>query len=317
MLEEKKDDIQRARKSGENWGIEFRAKRAASALMTTSTVLTGDTAINNPNMFDALDMVVIQYPKNFILDDNNSRQVTKVPAIWRWKEQIAAKTGTPGVISEGSAKTLVDKKFEYKTANRVKYAGRIEMTEEVEIDFEQLVLDIINMFETDVIKAWHDGVLAALLSYASTYTSTSLDGTFPVPDIYGVIMAGVAWIQNQKYNPDIICMNPMDVWLARSAQDLNGNYKANPFGPGDNFAGLQLFVSTAVTQGKILIGTKQTVQEQHGSFIVRNGQYGDQLIENAYTVIGEVFSVLKTPTESKPSWLYLDIETVKESIRKV
>ena len=77
MLESKKDLIQRARKSGEAWEIEVRAKRAASALMTNSTILTGAQAINSANVFDDLEVTVIQYPKDFILDMINSRQVSK------------------------------------------------------------------------------------------------------------------------------------------------------------------------------------------------------------------------------------------------
>lgn len=317
LLEAKKEEIQRARKGGNPWEIEFRAKRAASALMTTSTVLTGAQAINNPNMFEDMDVVVIQYPKNFILDAISSRGVTKVPAVWRWKEQITAGVGVPAATAEGNTKPLVDKKFTYTSSDRVKYAGRIEMTEEVEIDFEQLVLDIINMFETDVIKAWHDGVLAAVVAYASAYTTTVLDGTMPSPDVYGAIMAGVAWIQGNKYDPDVIVMNPVDVWLAKSTQDNNGNYKMNPFGGIDNFAGLQLITSTGVEAGKILIGTRQTIQEQHSNFIIRKGVYGTQFIENESTIVGEIFSVLKTPTASKASWLYLDISNTIDALQKV
>lgn len=316
LLEAKRDDIQRARKGGNPWEIEFRAKRAASALMTTATVVTGATAINNPNMFEDMDVVVIQYPKNFILDAITSRLVSKVPAVWRWKEQKAASDGVPAATNEGATKPLTDKAFSYVSADRVKYAGRIEMTEEVEIDFEQLVIDIINMFETDVLQAWHDGVLAAIIAYASAYTTTALDGTMPSPDIYGVIMAGMAWVQSRKYNPDIVGINPVDLWLTRSTQDNNGNYKMNPFGPGDNFAGLQLFVSTGIEAGKILIGTRQTIQEQHSNFIIRKGVYGTQFIENESTIVGEIFSVLKTPVVSKASWLYLDISDTIDALQK-
>ena len=49
-LEEKKDEIIRARNSNEGWAIEFKASRAASALMTTATALTGAVAINNPSV---------------------------------------------------------------------------------------------------------------------------------------------------------------------------------------------------------------------------------------------------------------------------
>jgi len=129
LLEAKKDDIQRARKGGNPWEIEFRAKRAASALMTTGTVLTGGQAVNNVNVFEDMDITVIEYPKNFILDGINSRQVAKVPQTVARKEQLAESDGRVGVTSEGNAKPLTDKLFTWKYDTRKKYAGRIEMTE--------------------------------------------------------------------------------------------------------------------------------------------------------------------------------------------
>ena len=57
-LEAKKDEIMQVIR-GEKatpWGLEFRAKRAASALMQTTTVLTGAAAINTDNVFDDLEI---------------------------------------------------------------------------------------------------------------------------------------------------------------------------------------------------------------------------------------------------------------------
>lgn len=313
-LTEKKDEIMRARQGGNPWSVEFQAKRAASAMMTTSTVVTGAQAINNDNVFDDLEVVVIQYPKNFILDAINSRQVAKVPETIRRKEQIVAGVGVPAAVLEGGVKPLVDKKFTWVYDTRVKYAGRIEMTEETEIDFEQLVMQIITMFEDDVIRAWNNGVLTAILAYASTYTTTGLDGTLVSPDMYSVIGAGVAWIQSQEYEPDVIAMNPSDVWAMNLTQDLDGNYKYNPL--GGNYAGLTPFITNKIEAGKILIGTKRTIKEQHGSFIVRKGTYGDQFIENESTIVGEIFSILSLPALSKVAWLYMDIATVKAALLK-
>ena len=166
------------------------------------------------------------------------------------------------------------------------------------------------MFEEQVIRDWNVALLAKITTYASTYVASSLDGAVPFPDIYSVIMAGIAQMNSLNYNPDCICLNPADLWLAKSAQDQNGNYKINPFVNG--FDGLTLLTSTQVEAGHMLLGTKQTIKEQHGNFITRSGQYADQLIENEYTIIGEIFSVAQLPTVSKASWLYLDIAAVKQ-----
>ena len=82
MLDDKKDEIKAARNTNNAWALEFRAIRAASAKMTTSTLVTGASAINNPNFFDDMELTVIKYPANFIIDAIGGRQVGKVPANW-------------------------------------------------------------------------------------------------------------------------------------------------------------------------------------------------------------------------------------------
>lgn len=316
LLEAKKDEINRARKPGSApWEIEFRAHRAASALMTTATVLTGAQAVNNVNVFDDMEVVVIQYPKNFVLDGIDSRLVSKVPQTWQWKEQITAGTGTAALVAEGAEKTLQDKKFTWKYAQREKYAGRIEMTEEVEVDFEQLVMQIIQMFEEDVFRAYQAAILAKILAWADTYTSTVLDGTLVNPTVHTVIGAGKLHIQNFNYEPDVIYINPGDVARMVYAQDNNGNQMFIPLEL--QFGGLTPIVSNGITAGNILIGTKRTIKEQHGNFIIRRGVTGTQFYENESTIVGEIFSNLKLPTQSQTSWIYMPIATIQEVLRKV
>jgi len=102
-----------------------------------------------------------------------------------------------------------------------------------------------------------------------------------------------------------------------TTQDSNGNYKISPLGVGDNFAGLTPFITNKVAAGKILIGTRSTIQEQHGNFIIRKGTHGDQFIENEETIIGEVFSLLKLPVESKKGWVKMTVATVITALTKV
>lgn len=316
MLTEKKDEIAAARKSGANWAIEFKAKRTASDLMTTATVLTGASAINTTSILDDLEVLVIQYPKNFIIDSIGGRQVSKVPAVERWKEQNAESVDATGTaVSEGAAKQLTDKSFVWKTANRKKYAGRIEFTEELQMDEEQLLLQIITMFEQQVIRSWNAGVLADVVAYCSAYQATELDGTFVSPGTSQVIQAGKLCIENNLYEPDLVFIRPGDYEMARIAQNANGDITYIPDAVA--FHGLTPIVNKNVPVGTIIIGSSMTISEQHSSFIIRNGQYGNQLIENEYTIIGEVFSLLKLPTISNASWVSLTIDTVKSALTKV
>lgn len=311
LLESKKDDIKRAMTSGEAWELQFKAKRAAGALMTTSNVMTGTGVSLSENTFEDPELVVIQYPANFILDAINSRKVARVPDTLVVREQTALNGGAT-VTAEGNTKPLVSMTFEKKTYDRKKYAGRLEMNEEVEIDFEQLTIQIIQMFEDDVLRVMNDGVLADIITFASPYVSTSLDGTIVDPDIYAVMGAGMLHIQNAEFAPDIIVMNPADVWARILTQDTEGAYKINPL--AQKPLGLTEFVTNKIAAGHILIGTRSKIKEQHGDYIVRKGVVGEQFIKNQSTIVGEIFSVLQTPELNKLSWVYMDVEAVKQAL---
>lgn len=309
-LEGKKDEIMSVmRNRGQAWGLEFKAKRAASAMMTTSTVLTGAAAINTDNLFDDPELTIIRYPANFIGDAINSRQVSKVPFAIKWKEQVVAGVGAVTTVSEGTEKPLVDYKFEWKYAYRNKYAGRIEYTEETEIDFEQLTLDIIDMFESDVLRAYNAGLLTAILDWAPAYTSSTMDGTLVKPSVMNVVNAGKLVVAKNNYTADVLMMNPSEYAETQNMQNVNGD----PIFVPDNvlFPGFRLFVTNNIPQGTILLGEGGIIKEQHGSYILRSGQYGNQLIENEKTIIGELYSVIKLPTESSKGWIKLDVAAVK------
>lgn len=315
LLDAKKTEIQSViRDKGQAWSLEFRAKRAASALMTTATLLTGAVAINTDNVFDDTELTLIKYPANFIGDAINSRQVSKVPFSIKWKEQVIGNDGVVTTVAEGTTKPLIDFKFEYKYAYRVKYAGRIEFTEETEIDFEQLTLDIIDMFEATVLRAYNDGLLTAILAWAPVYTATTSDGTILKPTIINVVNAGKLMVSNNNYTADTLIINPGDYAETQNLQNSLGD----PIFVPDNvlFPGLKLFVTSKIPVGTALLGEGGIVKEQHGSYILRSGQYGNQLIENEKTIIGEIFSVIKLPTESSKGWVKLVIATVKEALLK-
>jgi len=314
MLEDKKPEILAARKSNNNWEIEFRAKRGASAMMTTSTILTGATAFNNVNVMDDLEILVIQYPKNFIIDAINGKQVAKVPQTIKWKEQTTESTDATGVTSEGANKHLTDKLFVWKYATRLKYTGYIEFTEEVAMDFDQLLLQVITMFEDQVIRSWNAGTQALIVAYCSAYTNSELDGTFVIPQTSNVIQAAKLWIENNQYEPDILMIRPGDAALALIQQDANGQLNYLPEAVA--FHGLTPFISTNVPVGTLIVGSSRTIKEQHSNFIMRRGTTGTQLIENEETIVGEVFTLLQLPTVSQASWISVNIATMKNALLK-
>lgn len=313
MLEDKKDEIIRAKGSNDVWAIEFKVARAASAMMTTSNVVTGASAINNPNFFDDGELTVIRYPKNFIIDAIGGRQVAKVPERWGWKEQAAVSDGVATVVAEGVVKPLIDKAFTWKYSTRKKYAGRIEFTMEMEMDFDQLFIEIVNMFEQDVLRAWNAGVLADIVTWVPAYTSTALDGFYANPGIAQVIQAGKVHVADKLYDADILLINPADVAKAMIHQNASGDIAYLPEALA--LGGLTPFVSSLIPAGTMYVGTTGIIKEQHSAFILRRGVYGDQFILNEETIVGEVFSNLKLPTLSKNGWVKMDVATVLGALK--
>lgn len=314
QLEEKRDEIKAARNSNNVWAIEFRATRAA-ALMTTGTVLSGATAFNNMNVTEDLEVVVIQYPKNFIIDAIRGRQVSNVPQSHRWKEETTDGGGVVTAVSEGAVKPLIDKKFVWKYSERKKYAGRIEFTMELEMDMEQLLLQVVDMFEQQVIRAWNAGVQAEIIAWAPAYTATGLDGFFKAPGLAQVIEAGKLHVSNNNYMADMVMLNPVDAAKAMIHQNADGDIVYLPEAVA--FGGLTPFVTNNITAGTVIVGTSNIVKEQHSNFIVRRGVHGDQFIENEETIVGEVFSNLSLPTVSQNSWVKLDVPTVLAALTVV
>ena len=51
--------------------------------------------------------------------------------------------------------------------------------------------------------------------------------------------------------------------------------------------------------GKIIIGTSNTVKEQHSNFILRRGVINEQLITNEETIVGEGIFVIKITNNFK------------------
>ena len=227
-LEDKKDIISKIarRESRETWEMQLNIKRAASAIHTTASIITGAQASNNPNTFEDVEIEFIRYPANFVRDAISSRQVSKCRFVG--VKELKSPHGAAAVIE----KPMVDFKFEWKYSNRKKYAGRIELTEEAEIDFDQLLLDIFDMFESKVLRKYNDGLLTDILAWAPTYTGTALDGTIKNPMLMNVITAGRLQLNANEYNPDTLFINPADYATTQTMQNAKWRFSRGIFHRG-------------------------------------------------------------------------------------
>lgn len=319
------DSIKDAIKHGKDGMPEFsfKAVSKAAAMFTTTSAVSNGTGVGLPLVENYLvenDIAVIRYPENFILDVIPNRQVAKVPSEVVKTEQATAE-GAVAVVAEGGTKPLTSDTFVRNRTLRKKYAGRIEWTEEFEMDNEMLFAEIVRMFEDKVIRAWQDGIISTIQTNAVAYTSSVFDGTFVQPDNALAVVAGQSVIQGMYFTPNVVIMNPSDIFAAMFTQDVDGNAQIKPYIVNNNGSysinGMRVFSSYKIAQGTALIGDSSVYQEWHSDFIFRVGTYNDQFIKNLKTAIGEVFSLLRIANNEKPAWMVLDLDAVKADLEIV
>lgn len=297
----------------------FSALKAA-AMFTTTSAMTNGSGVGLPlveNFLVENDIAVIRHPENFILDVIPNTQIAKVPSEVIRTEQ-ATEEGAVAVVAEGGTKPLTSDTFIRNRTLRKKYAGRIEWTEEFEMDNEMLFAEIVRMFEDKVIRAWQDGIISTIQTNAVAYTSSVFDGTFVKPDNALAVVAGQSVIQGMYFTPNVVIMNPSDIFTAMFTQDTEGRSELKPYIVNNNGSysinGMRVFSSYKIAQGTALIGDSSVYREWHSGFIFRVGTYGTQFIENEKTAIGEVFSLLRIANNEKPAWMVLDLDAVKTDI---
>lgn len=299
--------------------FEFSAMKAA-AMFTTTSAVTNGSGVGLPLVENYLvenDIALIRHPENFILDVIPNNQVAKVPSEVVRTEQ-ATEEGAVAVVAEGGTKPLTSDTFVRNRTLRKKYAGRIEWTEEFEMDNEMLFAEIVRLFEDKVIRAWQDGIIATIQTNAVAYTSSVFDGTFVKPDNALAVIAGQSVIQGMYFTPNVVIMNPSDIFTAMFTQDTEGRAELKPYIVNNNGSysinGMRVFASYKIAQGTALIGDTSVYREWHSGFIFRVGTYNDQFIKNQKTAIGEVFSLLRIANNELPAWMVIDLEAVKEDI---
>ena len=294
------------------------AFKVAAMHMTNNGTVSNVAGLNFPESTFEVDndIFMIKVPENFILRVIRNSQRAKVPQTVIKTQQVPSE-GAVAVVAEGAVKPLLQYKFQRTSTSRKKYAGRIEWTEEFEMDFEALLDAIVDMFERDVITAWQDDLINIITTNATAYVSSSLDGTLVSPDNGLAIVAAAQQVKALGYTPNFVLMNPVDIDAAVYTQDADGNFQLKPYidASGNRIAGITVIPSLKIDEGTALVGDFSIYKEIHSAFIIRRGQYGDQFIENEYTLVGEVFSVLNAAPASYTGVININLATVKAALK--
>ena len=262
--------------------------------------------VENTSTSDIIAMV--RKPENFVFDVIRNNQVAKVPNTLFKLEQGAVEE-KPAVVAEGGEKPLVQYKWVKNAISRKKIAGRIEWSEEFEIDNERLFAAIVQMIERDVLQEWNDVTLAAIVANATAYGTTSFNGTIVNPNVDDVAVVLMTLINSADYNANTIVMNPFDLATLMLTKDSIGR-RIESMILGTNEFGINVIASTKVAAGNILIFDSTTYNEMHTALDVRVGQYASQFITNMWTLIAEMYTLLDTAAIDKVGTYYGSIATI-------
>jgi hypothetical protein len=133
------------------------------------------------------------------------------------------------------------------------------------------------------------------------YTSaTAFDGSAsPYADavdnanIYDLIAATAVNISNNKqskYSPNVVLLNPVDIWKYKVLKATDGHYILPPFVTSDgmNIAGMRVIETSQVTANTMLVGDFRfgTIYDLEG-INVEMGWVNDQFIKNSMTILAE------------------------------
>lgn len=317
QIEDNKGKITEAIRTGQDFEIEFSAKRAA-AKFTAATAVTNDSGVLLPinENFDVdAGISVIRYPENFLLNVISNRQVAKVPQQIIKNEQATAE-GAVALVSEGGTKPLTSDTFIRTLTARKKYAGRIEWTEEFEMDNDMLYAEIISLFEDKVIRAWQVGLLADIVANGTAYTTSVMDDTLVLPDNGLAVIALQSVINGMNFNADTVIMHPSDIVTTMFTQDAEGNSRLLPYMQNGTINGLRVFANNSVAIGTVVVLDSSIYKEIHSGYILRFGTYNDQFIKNEKSAIGEVFSILSIAQNNKPGAMKGSLATIKAALLK-
>lgn len=317
MVTEKHTEIVEAIRTGKDFEIEFSAKRAA-AKFTAATAVANDTGVLlplNENFEVESGIAKIRYPENFILDVIANSQVAKVPQQVIRNEQATAE-GAVAVVAEGGTKPLTSDTFLRTITTRKKYAGRIEWTEEFEMDNDMLFNEILTMFEEKTLRAWQDGLIATIITNAIAYTTSVMDDTLVVPDNGLAVIAASSVINGMNFNANTVLMHPSDIVTTMFTQDTLGNSRLLPYMQNGTINGMRVIASNKIAIGNAIIMDSSVYRELHSGFILRFGTYNDQFIKNEKSAIGEVFSLLRIAKNDLPAVMYVSLSAVRAALLK-
>ena len=205
--------------------------------------------------------------------------------------------GTPAVTAEGAKKTQNSTSFTGTTLALSKIAAYIKETDEILYDEPFLASEVQNSLVYQLGKVEDAHIINAVGSTSGIGAET-YDGT-NVTFADGILASIMKVKSDSAYDASVAIINPADLFTLLTAKDQNGQYYGGGYfvGPYGNGAvnvpasiwGVQIYTSSAVTQGQALVCAKEAVKVwKKGGLDVRlYEQNEDDALYNRVTLLAE------------------------------
>ncbi|PHJ53865.1 hypothetical protein VF04_35050 [Nostoc linckia z7] len=205
-------------------GAEIKLNVRAAAVMTTGNTVD-NTAVPDDILesFTQLEFVKKRRPRQYVYDMADRTIVAEVDKYLTWLEE-GDEEGAFAIVAEGATKPLVSYDIVRNVSTAKKVAAKYIITEEF-AKFYKEAYRIIRELIMDKGERDYSAILTTdLLADAAGYTGTALDGQYVNPTDYHAIGAVAAQIQSLNFNPDMLILNPQDMWRIALQQNTQGSF---------------------------------------------------------------------------------------------
>lgn len=274
LLEKNMESIGKvfATKSGE---VKLDVK--AAAIMTMPNAVNETTFSVPASLIESFSMrefVGKRYGTQYIDEVADVTQVSDMEQYTTWLEE-GDEQGAFAIVAEGAQKPLVSTSLVRNFAEAKKVAGKYVVTEEF-VKFRRNAYNIIRRLLQDKLVRDYSAIVTTQMNAAAVaYTGTALDGTIANPNDYDAVGAVAAQAMNLNFNPDILILNPTDLWRLRLTKDLQGKYQFEviTLNGTTQILGIRVFTSTYQPAGTFTLAESGLFKIEEEAITVRMG-YG-------------------------------------------
>lgn len=230
--------------------------------------------------------------------------------------------GNAAFIGEGALKPPVDWAYTRETSNAKKVAASTKVSTEMLHDFAYMESEIRDVLRDIILTQADNGLLngtgtgdqlKGILTDASAYVGTDLDGTIASANVIDAVRAVVLQMRELNQQPNAVLLNPADKAAVDLLKNSTGNYIS-----AEAMAvvrGLTFIETTEIAAGKVVvIDTSKFKVRTFEGIRIEFGWENDDFRKNLVTIICEMRLHSYHNSIDNSAIVYDDIATITAAL---